>query len=219
MNKRVNANGKRSKPQQHRPDMKRGPDSRSERLVEESDEDEPSWTPTEGGALYQIHGWGSPYFSVAENGHVVVTPDPLRSNTVDLHELVNNLRARGLGLPLLIRFPDILGDRIRQINEAFETAIKEYNYPASYQGVFPVKVNQQRHLVEDIVQRGEHWRFGLEAGRRMIEGEGGLPASLRFLTDRTAVLTEFGLIGDQLQAFDLDNQDMEAIQGAVYTNP
>ncbi|MCA9642949.1 MAG: biosynthetic arginine decarboxylase [Myxococcales bacterium] len=166
MNKRVIANGKRSKPQQQRPDVTRSPESRSERVVESDDEDEHVWTPQEGGQLYQIHGWGSPYFSVADNGHVVVTPDPLKPQTVDLHELVNNLRARGLGLPLLIRFPDILGDRIRQINEAFEAAIKDYNYPAHYQGVFPVKVNQQRHLVEDIVQRGEPWRFGLEAGSK-----------------------------------------------------
>lgn len=158
MNKRVIANGKRGK--QPRPDPK------AERAVEENPEEEREWTPADGATLYQIAGWGSPYFSVADNGHVVVTPDPLRDQTVDLHELVNNLRARGLGLPLLIRFPDILGDRIRQINEAFETAIKEYSYPSRYQGVFPVKVNQQRHLVEDIVEHGAPWRFGLEAGSK-----------------------------------------------------
>lgn len=158
MNKRVIANGKRGK--QPRPDPK------AERAVEETTEEEREWTPADGATLYQIAGWGSPYFSVADNGHVVVTPDPLRDQTVDLHELVNNLRARGLGLPLLIRFPDILGDRIRQINEAFETAIKEYSYPSRYQGVFPVKVNQQRHLVEDIVEHGAPWRFGLEAGSK-----------------------------------------------------
>ncbi len=149
MNKRVIPNGKRGK-----------------RGAEAQEAQDHSWTTADSAAMYQVAGWGSPYFSVAENGHVVVTPDPLRKQTVDLHELVNNLRARGLGLPLLIRFPDILGDRIRQINEAFAAAIKEYGYPSHYQGVYPVKVNQQRHLVEDIVGRGEPWRFGLEAGSK-----------------------------------------------------
>ncbi len=163
MNKRVGTNGKRGKQPRQDPNAERPEAEASEAAGEE---EEREWTPADGAALYQVAGWGSPYFSVADNGHVVVTPDPLRDQTVDLHELVNNLRARGLGLPLLIRFPDILGDRIRQINEAFETAIKEYNYPSRYQGVYPVKVNQQRHLVENIVEAGAPWRFGLEAGSK-----------------------------------------------------
>lgn len=174
MNKRAIANGKREKPRTS------GAEARSAELKDARD-DQP-WALADAIATYQINGWGSPYFSIAENGHVVVAPNPLKEQTVDLHELVDNLRARGLGLPLLIRFPDILGDRIRQINEAFANAIREYEYAGHYQGVFPVKVNQQRHLVEDIVERGAPWRFGLEAGSKpellialaMSKEDGGL---------------------------------------------
>ena len=115
---------------------------------------------------YQIRGWGEPYFRIGESGHVVVHPDPRQDRGIDLHELVSQLAARGLDLPLLIRFPNILEDRIRLINSCFEKAIEEYGYEGSYRGVFPIKVNQSRHLVEEVVNSGRPWRYGLEAGSK-----------------------------------------------------
>ncbi|MDX2052731.1 MAG: biosynthetic arginine decarboxylase [Polyangiaceae bacterium] len=124
------------------------------------------WTREQSAALYQIAGWGTHYFSVNADGRVEVTPDPTTQRSVDLHELVEQLTARGLDLPLLIRFSDIIQDRIRRINTAFSQAITEYEYAGIYRGVYPVKVNQQRHLVDEIVEFGQPWKFGLEAGSK-----------------------------------------------------
>jgi arginine decarboxylase len=140
------------------------------------------WTPAKSAALYQIHGWGTPYFSITSEGHVQVTPDPSRDRNINLYELVQHLEARGLDLPLLIRFSDVVAHRIKRINESFERAIKEYEYQGAYRGVFPVKVNQQRHLIEDVVEYGRPWQFGLEAGSKpellialaAMHDEGGL---------------------------------------------
>lgn len=127
--------------------------------------DEP-WTTKKSAALYQIEGWGRPYFHVGDDGHVHVTPDPDKSVDIDLHELICSLKARGLNMPLLLRFADILNHRIKRLNEAFQTAIGEYKYQGRYQGVFPVKVNQQSHLIEDIVDFGRDYQYGLEAGSK-----------------------------------------------------
>lgn len=127
--------------------------------------DEP-WSPDRSDRVYQVHGWGRPYFHVGENGHVLVTPDPERDSQLDLHELTVELKDRGLDMPLLIRFPDIVRNRIARLNKAFATAIQEYDYKSTYQGVFPVKVNQQHHLIEDIVEFGAEFDYGLEAGSK-----------------------------------------------------
>lgn len=127
---------------------------------------ENEWTIGKSEERYHIRGWGQPYFSVNDKGHVEVKPDPDSDSRIDLHGLVKDLEARGLDLPLLIRFSDILKHRIRHINECFERAITEYKYPGVYRGVYPVKVNQQRHIVEEIVEFGRPWRFGLEAGSK-----------------------------------------------------
>jgi arginine decarboxylase len=124
------------------------------------------WNAERSAQRYQINGWGAPYFHVNARGHVEVTPDPDRARQINLFELTKELKARGLELPLLIRFPDIVGDRIKRINEAFQRMITEYDYPGVYRGVFPVKVNQQRHLVEEVVSSGRPWNFGLEAGSK-----------------------------------------------------
>jgi arginine decarboxylase len=124
------------------------------------------WSTQKSATRYQVHGWGSPYFAVADNGHVTVTPNPERDRVIDLYELVGDLKARGLELPLLIRFSDIVRHRIKRINEAFAKAIAEYEYTGAYRGVFPVKVNQQRRLVEEIVEAGRDFSFGLEAGSK-----------------------------------------------------
>ncbi|MBK7579147.1 MAG: biosynthetic arginine decarboxylase [Myxococcales bacterium] len=124
------------------------------------------WTAQKSAQIYQIQGWGMPYFTVTDQGHVQVAPDPTRDRQINMYELVQHLEARGLDLPLLIRFSDIVEHRIKHINEAFERAILEYEYAGIYRGVFPVKVNQQRHLIEDVVEYGRRWQFGLEAGSK-----------------------------------------------------
>jgi arginine decarboxylase len=116
--------------------------------------------------LYRIQGWGEPYFSIDTAGHVTVSPQGERGGSLDLFDLVNDLRDRNLSLPLLIRFSDILEDRIELLNAAFAKAIARYNYQGSYRGVFPVKCNQQRHLIEDLVEFGKPHQFGLEAGSK-----------------------------------------------------
>ena len=131
------------------------------------DEHEERWTVSKSADLYQIRGWGNPYFTINEAGRVQVVPDPERAELViDLFELVNDLVARGLELPLLLRFSDILKDRIKRINECFGKAIAEYDYKGAYRGVFPTKVNQQKHFIEEVVEFGAPWRVGLEAGSK-----------------------------------------------------
>jgi arginine decarboxylase len=125
-----------------------------------------TWNYQKASTHYQIQGWGTPYFSINARGQIEVRPDPEREGSINLYELAQDLKARGLDLPLLIRFSDVVAHRIRRINECFEKAIAEYEYPAGYRGVYPVKVNQQRHLVEEVVEFGRPWNFGLEAGSK-----------------------------------------------------
>jgi arginine decarboxylase len=124
------------------------------------------WTIEDSEDLYRIQGWGEPYFSINAAGHITVSPQGDRGGSLDLYELVKALKQRNLGLPLLIRFSDILEDRIERLNAAFAKAIARYSYPGVYRGVFPVKCNQQRHLVESLVQFGKPYLFGLEAGSK-----------------------------------------------------
>ena len=124
------------------------------------------WAIEDSEELYRIQGWGEPYFSINAAGHVTVSPKGDRGGSLDLFELVNALKQRNLGLPLLIRFSDILEDRIERLNACFAKAIARYNYAGSYRGVFPVKCNQQRHLIEALVRFGKPHQFGLEAGSK-----------------------------------------------------
>ncbi|UZQ53273.1 biosynthetic arginine decarboxylase [Trichothermofontia sichuanensis B231] len=125
-----------------------------------------AWTIEDSEELYRINGWGEPYFSINAAGHVTVSPKADRGGSLDLFELVNALKQRNLELPLLIRFSDILEDRIERLNACFAKAIARYSYAGTYQGVFPVKCNQHRHLVEDLVRFGKPHQFGLEAGSK-----------------------------------------------------
>jgi arginine decarboxylase len=125
-----------------------------------------SWTIEDSEELYRIPGWGEPYFGINAAGHVTVSPKGQRGGSLDLYELVQSLMQRNLELPLLIRFSDILDDRIERLNAAFAKAIARYNYGGVYRGVFPVKCNQQRHLVENLVRFGQPYQFGLEAGSK-----------------------------------------------------
>ncbi|MEB3329990.1 MAG: biosynthetic arginine decarboxylase [Candidatus Sericytochromatia bacterium] len=124
------------------------------------------WTVRDSEQLYHILDWGEPYFKINNAGRVAVDPSGVGRYTLDLFELVCDIQRRGLNLPLLIRFSDILADRIRRLNEAFRDAIAEYGYAGEYRGVFPVKVCQQRHVVEEIVRYGAAYQFGLEAGSK-----------------------------------------------------
>ncbi len=134
--------------------------------MDDLDEDV-GWTVQRSAELYQIKGWGQPYFRINDAGRVEVVPDPTRPDArIDLYALTHDLEARGLDLPLLIRFSDVLEDRIRRLNLCFERAIREYEYEGVYRGVFPVKVNQQRHLIEEVVRHGAPWKYGLEAGSK-----------------------------------------------------
>jgi arginine decarboxylase len=124
------------------------------------------WSIEDSEELYRINGWGDPYFSINAAGHVTVSPQGERGGALDLYTLVEDLKQRDLNLPMLIRFSDILEDRIERLNACFARAIARYNYAGNYRGVFPVKCNQQRHLVEDLVRFGRPHQFGLEAGSK-----------------------------------------------------
>ncbi|KAF0654684.1 arginine decarboxylase [Cyanobium sp. Copco_Reservoir_LC18] len=125
-----------------------------------------TWSAADGAALYGLDRWGDPYFGVGARGQVIVQPRGDRGGSLDLVELVRELQGRDLSLPLLIRFDDILEDRLERLHAAFERAIAQYGYDGRYQGVFPVKCNQQRHVVEQLVESGRRWHFGLEAGSK-----------------------------------------------------
>ena len=139
---------------------------RSQTNEHDSAETSKAWAIEDSEKLYRIQGWGEPYFSINAAGHVTVSPKGDRGGSLDLLELVEALRQRNLDLPMLIRFSDILEDRIERLNACFAKAIARYRYPGSYQGVFPVKCNQNRHLVEDLVRFGQPYQFGLEAGSK-----------------------------------------------------
>ncbi|MDJ0899400.1 MAG: biosynthetic arginine decarboxylase [Xenococcus sp. MO_188.B8] len=125
-----------------------------------------SWTVEDSKRLYRIQGWGEPYFAINAAGHITVAPHGDRGESLDLYELVSSLGKHKIGTPLLIRFSDILEDRIERLHNCFINAIANYNYRGTYQGVFPIKCNQHRHLVQDLVRFGRPYQFGLEVGSK-----------------------------------------------------
>ncbi len=124
------------------------------------------WTNEQSAELYGIQNWGREFLRINELGHLVVAPEGETGPSVDLRELVDDLQKRGIGLPMLLRFPDLLRVRMRKLADAFQSAIKEYGYQGQYRGVYPVKVNQQRHVVEDVVSFAAPHHIGLEAGSK-----------------------------------------------------
>ena len=117
--------------------------------------------------LYNVRGWGNSYFDINDSGHVVVRPDRAApERELDLFELAHDLEAQGVALPVLLRFADILGSRIEQLSSRFQAAMEEYEYTGGYTTVYPIKVNQQRHVVEEIVASGRPFRVGLECGSK-----------------------------------------------------
>ena len=127
----------------------------------------PPWDIEQARALYNIEGWGAGFFDINARGHVVVRPDrehPERE--LDLFEIAGDLEEQGVGLPVLLRFSDILRSRIEALSTRFERAIEEFGYEGAYTTVYPIKVNQQRHVVEEIVQFGKPHGVGLECGSK-----------------------------------------------------
>ena len=115
---------------------------------------------------YNVEGWGSGYFTVNSSGNVVAKPLQENGGSIDILEVVNEACERGLGFPLLIRFQDLLRHRVETVNRSFQNAITEFGYKSEYRGVFPIKVNQLREVIEEIVDAGRPFHFGLEAGSK-----------------------------------------------------
>lgn len=126
-----------------------------------------SWSPEKSSELYGVESWGHKFFGVNKDGHVTVKlEDGENSAKVSLHNIVEGLRDRGTHLPVLLRFRDLLHSRITEINEAFYEAIKITKYQGNYRGVYPIKVNQQRQVIEEIAEFGKRYHYGLEAGSK-----------------------------------------------------
>jgi arginine decarboxylase len=116
--------------------------------------------------LYEVDRWGKGYFSISSDGHVLVHPTKDASRAIDLKQLTDHLQLRGIGLPVLIRFRDILRHRLGDIYNAFKAAINQHSYEGRYVCVYPIKVNQQRQVVEEVLEFGREYGFGLEAGSK-----------------------------------------------------
>ena len=123
------------------------------------------WRIDDSSELYNINGWGLKYFSINEKGHVAVTPKEGYAS-VDLKEVMDELQVRDIVSPVLLRFPDILDNRIEKISRCFKQAAKEYNYQAQNYLIYPIKVNQMRPVVEELVTHGKKFNIGLEAGSK-----------------------------------------------------
>ena len=123
------------------------------------------WRIEDSEELYNITGWGTSYFGINDKGHVVVTPRK-DGVAVDLKELVDELQLRDVASPMLVRFPDILDNRIEKMSSCFKQAAEEYGYKAQNFIIYPIKVNQMRPVVEEIISHGKKFNLGLEAGSK-----------------------------------------------------
>jgi arginine decarboxylase len=116
--------------------------------------------------LYGIDAWGKGFFSISDDGHLLVHPTREGHRFADLKDVVDEVAGRGITPPMVIRFPQILASSVRELNEAFGKAIKEYDYDGAYRGVFPIKVNQKKVVVHEIIEAGRKFGYGLEAGSK-----------------------------------------------------
>src|SRR5690349_14531889 len=124
------------------------------------------WTTADALETYNIPRWGCGYFGVSEQGNLIVTPRGEGQGSIDMKELIDELSAHGIQLPIMLRFSDILRSRIELICASFNHAIREYGYGGQYRGVYPIKVNQNRTVVEEIIEYGRPFHYGLEAGSK-----------------------------------------------------
>src|SRR5262249_31433537 len=125
-----------------------------------------AWTVHDASELYEVPRWSNGYFSVNGEGHMQVHPTKDPSRAIDLKELIDRLQLRGISLPVLVRFTDILKHRLADIHAAFPSAITQHQYQGGYSCVYPIKVNQQRQVVEEVLNFGRPYHFGLEAGSK-----------------------------------------------------
>ena len=124
------------------------------------------WSVADAADLYEVAGWGKGYFSINSEGHVCVHPEKDPQRAIDLKHLVDRLAIRGIQPPVLIRFRDLIQYRLGEIKAAFDQAIKDHDYRGRYQCIYPIKVNQQRQVVEEVLRFGRPFEFGLEAGSK-----------------------------------------------------
>ncbi|MFN7904088.1 MAG: biosynthetic arginine decarboxylase [Pseudobdellovibrionaceae bacterium] len=132
-----------------------------------SDTTAPSaWTPANSAEIYSINNWGNGYYRVNGQGHVCVPPCADPNQSLDLYELTQDLLDRGIRVPIMIRFPDIIKARVELLHSCFQKAFADHGYRGQYSGVYPIKVNQQKHLVQELVKYGKNLRLGLECGSK-----------------------------------------------------
>ncbi len=124
------------------------------------------WSVEKSAKVYGINNWGNGYFKINQNGNVSVNPKGDKGPNVDLYELTQELQDRGIRIPIMIRFPDIIRERVELLHSCFQRAFADHNYKGQYCGVYPIKVNQQRHLVQELVKYGKEVKLGLEAGSK-----------------------------------------------------
>ena len=124
------------------------------------------WSVKKSASLYNVAGWSNGFFTINEQGRTCVTPKGPTGPSLDLYELVNDLVDRGLRAPILLRFPDIVEARVKTLAESFQNAFQTFGYKGKYRGVYPIKVNQQRHLVEAMLRAGTETGLGIEAGSK-----------------------------------------------------
>ncbi len=137
------------------------------------------WTVEKARELYGVRNWGAGYFDVADNGDVLVRPFGAGSPvSISMMDVVAGLKDRGLAMPVLIRFGNVLADRIRMLNESFQKAMREAGYQGRYRGVYPIKVNQQQQVIEEVVRYGKPYHHGLECGSKAE-----LIAALAYMND------------------------------------
>jgi arginine decarboxylase len=125
-----------------------------------------TWNVKKSASLYNVAGWSNGFFTINEQGRTCVTPKGPTGPSLDLYELVNDLVDRGLRAPILLRFPDIVEARVKTLAESFHNAFQTFGYKGKYRGVYPIKVNQQRHLVEAMLRAGSETGLGIEAGSK-----------------------------------------------------
>ena len=125
-----------------------------------------NWSVADSAKLYEVSRWGQGYFGINAAGHACVQPSRDPAQQIDIKRLIDRLQAQGVSLPVLFRFGDVLQSRLQEIHDAFATAINESGYQGGYRCVYPIKVNQQRQVVEEIVRYGRPYEFGLETGSK-----------------------------------------------------
>ncbi len=164
------------------------------------------WTIEDAIELYGIERWGSGYFSFNRLGNLIVKPTKIDAQVIDLKNVVDNLVSKKIKFPILLRFPQILESQIKTLNGAFSNSISEYKYNSTYQGIFPMKVNQRKEVIEEIVKSGKKYNMGLEVGTKAE-----LLAALSFDLSNDALLICNGFKDDEylrlgLNAIKLNNK-------------